>query len=422
MEKPKKDNNTGKRKKKINTREETMQKIKEMGLEDLVTEIAEMEPQAAMKYITEMLLNLFMLKERDFFLKSDDSEENKANGFYPRNLACMLGNLSLKIPRDRSGQFRPQVLPKEWQRYDKDFQDLLLNLILQSYSPSRIRSLLNSLNLPYSMKEIEELKDSLYAKAKELKMKELPSECFALFIDAYHTEIKDEEVKRVRKAVIYSIIGMDMNLRKDFFGYYVFFGSEKKGDWLKIFNDLIARGLKRVLLITSDDFPGVSDAIKTLFPQTDHQLCFIHMQRNIFRNMSKEDASRFNEEINRIKLISNYEEAVNAFETLCSQFESKYSSYIKMLKTNKERYLSYKKYPEAIRKHIYTTNIVENINSKLEGLRVNHGGYFQSVKTAEISIYVIVNRIIQGRWRKPLTVSKEVLYEIRQIFNSRFTE
>ncbi|WP_028845656.1 transposase, partial [Thermodesulfovibrio thiophilus] len=129
-----------------------------------------------------------------------------------------------------------------------------------------------------------------------------------------------------------------------------------------------------------------------------------------------------NEEINRIKLISNYEEAVNAFETLCNQFESKYSSYIKMLKTNKERYLSYKKYPEAIRKHIYTTNIVENINSKLEGLRVNHGGYFQSVKTAEISIYVIVNRIIQGRWKKPLTVSKEVLYEIRQIFNSRFTE
>ena len=182
MEKPKKDNNTGKRKKKINIREETMQKIKEMGLEDLATEIAEMEPQAAMKYITEMLLNLFMLKERDFFLKSDDSEENKANGFYPRNLACMLGNLSLKIPRDRSGQFRPQVLPKEWQRYDKDFQDLLLNLILQSYSPSRIRSLLNSLNLPYSMKEIEELKDSLYAKAKELRMKELPSECFALFI------------------------------------------------------------------------------------------------------------------------------------------------------------------------------------------------------------------------------------------------
>jgi len=78
------------------------------------------------------------------------------------------------------------------------------------------------------MKEIEELKDSLYAKAKELMDERASIRVFALFIDAYHTEIKDEEVKRVRKAVIYSIIGMDMNLRKDFFGYYVFLDQKRK--------------------------------------------------------------------------------------------------------------------------------------------------------------------------------------------------
>ena len=286
----------------------------------------------------------------------------------------MFGNLNLNIPRDRLGQFRPLILPREWQRFDKDFQDILLNLILQSYSPSRIRSFLRSLNLPYSPEQREQLKEELYSYAKEIRTKELPSDCFSLIIDAYHTEIKDEEVKRLRKAVIYICIGIDMELKKDFFGYWIFFGSEKKGDWIKIFNELISRGLKRVLLIVSDDFPGLSEAIRTLFHQTDHQLCFVHMQRNVFRNMSKSDAEEFNVALAKIKLNGDYEESIKEFESLCSRYEKKYPAYIKMLKGNIEKYLCYKKYPEGLQKHIYTTNIVENINSRFEVLRVNAGG------------------------------------------------
>ncbi len=93
-----------------------------------------------------------------------------------------------------------------------------------------------------------------------------------------------------------------------------------------------------------------------------------------------------------------------------------------MLKGNIEKYLCYKKYPKGQKKHIYTTNIVENINSRFELLRVNAGGYFHNVKTAEISIYVIVNRIKQGKWKKPLSISRSIVYELRQIFNSRFAE
>ena len=98
---------------------------------------------------------------------------------------------------------------------------------------------------------------------------------FALFIDAYHTQIKDEETNRIKKAVIYNIVGIDMDGKKNLVSYYIYFGSESKEDWLQILNDLIKRGLKRVMVIVSDDFPGLSNAIKNLFPQTDHQLCFL---------------------------------------------------------------------------------------------------------------------------------------------------
>ena len=194
--------------------------------------------EEGLKKIAEALLNWIMQKEREYFLQKQ--KDNKANGYYERSLGSLFGNLDLSVPRDRKGFFRPAILPEQWKRYDANFQDFILNLILQSYSPAKIKFLLNSLNLPYnslnlpySPQQIEELKEELYLKAKELRSRELPEEAFALFIDAY-CQIKDEETKRVRKAVIYSCIGIDMEGRKSLFGYYIFYGTENKESWLKI--------------------------------------------------------------------------------------------------------------------------------------------------------------------------------------------
>jgi transposase-like protein len=96
------------------------------------------------------------------------------------------------------------------------------------------------------------------------KTRELPSDAFVLYIDAYHCDIKEKN--KIRKASVYVVLGIDLQGNKDIFGFYAFFGSENKADWIKIFNDLIDRGLKRVILIVSDDFPGISKAIETLFP------------------------------------------------------------------------------------------------------------------------------------------------------------
>ena len=136
------------------------------------------------------------------------------------------------------------------------------------------------------------------------------------------------------------------------------------------------------MVIVSDDFPGLTQAIGNLFPQTDHQLCFLHMQRNIKKNMSKQDAKQFYEELSLIKKINDYEKAIVKFEDLCKSYEKKYPSYIKGLLNKKDNYFNYKKYPEQVRKYIYTTNVVENINSRIELIRANTGGYFKSIKNS----------------------------------------
>jgi transposase-like protein len=254
-------------------------------IESIVSSINEANSREGIALIASNLLNLLMQKEREIFLRSSIAEEsNKANGFYDRGIACNLGNLNLLIPRDRNSSFRSAVMPGHWKRGDESYQEFISNLILQSYSGNKMKSLLSSLNLPYSLEEIEEIKEELLLKAKELKSKQLSENTFCIFIDAYHTQLKDEEDNRVKKAVIYSIISIDLKGRRELCGFYVYFGSESKEDWLCIFNDLITRGLKRTMLIVSDDFSGLKEAIAALFPRSIHQLCFIHMQRNVRRN------------------------------------------------------------------------------------------------------------------------------------------
>ena len=404
--------------KKRKLKKEDLDKMGDLNLDKVLDEISKIDSREGIKTIAALLLNELMKKEREIYLR--ESIDNKANGYYERQLACFLGNLGISVPRDRKSEFRPAILPSEWQKADESFQEFILNLVLQSYSPNKIKALLQSMNLPYSAEQIEEIKEDLYNKAKELKIKELPSDMFALFIDAYHTQIKDEETKRIKKAVIYNIVGIDMEGRKSLVSYYIYFGSESKEDWLQILNDLIKRGLKRVMVIVSDDFPGLTQAIGNLFPQTDHQLCFLHMQRNIKKNMSKQDAKQFYEELILIKRIEDYEKAIIKFEDLCKSYEKKYPGYIKGLLNKKEKYFNYKKYPEVVRKYIYTTNVVENINSRIELIRTNTGGYFQSIKTAEVAIYVTVSRIEKNKWKEPLPLVKSALYELKQIFVKKF--
>ena len=301
--------------------------MKNLNLDKILEELSKIDSKEGIKTIASLLLNELMKKEREIYLKN--SVDNKGNGYYERQLACLLGNLNLSVPRDRKSEFRPAILPSEWQKFDESFQEFIINLVLQSYSPNKIKSLLQSMNLPYSPEQIEEIKEELYNKAKEIKTKELPSDMFAVFIDAYHTQIKDIETNRVKKAVIYNIIGIDMEGKKNYLSYYIYFGSERKEEWLQILNDLIKRGLKRVMIIVSDDFPTLLQSIKALFPKTDHQLCFVHMKRNIKKNMSKKDAKNFCNELNTIRRMDDYETAISRFEKLCKKYEKKYPAYIK---------------------------------------------------------------------------------------------
>ena len=230
--------------------------------------------------LPESIINAIMLKERELFLKKHP--ENTANGFYPRNLYLSFGNLQLKIPRVRIGHsFRPAILPERWKRVDKDYEELLIAMLANGYSKAQIQRTLKKLGLPYSEESLEDILDFIREKLDFYRKQPLKPDWFAVFIDAYWGKIKDPETGALKDLSIFVALGIDFKGFKHILGFWSLQGRESKAFWIEVLQDLINRGLKRPLLFITDDFRGLTGVINKLFPYAQHQLCLIHLQRNL---------------------------------------------------------------------------------------------------------------------------------------------
>jgi transposase-like protein len=371
--------------------------------------------------LVENILQEIMGKEKKEFLNGSISD--KSNGSYSRTLNTSLGKLNIDVPRVRSGKFRSSLLPEKYQRYDDSFEELIFSFLINGDSKKEIVHKMKYRGISFSEKAYDEIFDFIKIQMEDFKSKELDSEYNFIYIDAYHCMIKDTKDKQVKKGVIYTVLGIDKLANKSIIGFYPFFGHENKSTWMEVFQNLINRGLKRVLMFISDDFSGMSEAIKTLFPLSDIQKCVVHLNRNLYRNMKKEDAKKVIKKLYEIRTTcGTYEAAITLYETdIIQKFKKQYPTFIKHLEMRKTEHLCFMKYPEATRKHIYTTNPVESVHSSFEKMRIKKGGFFQSMDILNVAIFIVSDKL-NLTWKKPIPMIKSKVYELNQIFNLKFYE
>jgi transposase-like protein len=242
----------------------------------------------------------------------------------------------------------------------------------------------------------------------------LPENALHLIMDAKQVEIKHEG--KVRKATVYIAVLVDFEYKRRFCACKITFGRENGQEWLTLLTSLVNRGLKRVLVITSDAFPGITQVTETVYEEALHQLCVAHMIRNVFRNMNKVDAKQFKREFGQIKDATSFSDAETLFETLLQKYESKYPNFIAELRKNGSHYLVFTKFPESVRKHIYTSNLPEGINSAIEKKRKEVAGYFRSEDHFKAIFVVLAKHLHNGKWSRPHVYLKANDYELRQMF------
>jgi len=371
----------------------------------------------SVRELLSMLLSSVGLAERKAYLERIFPD--KPNGFYDRSLQLGTIPVEIRVPRTRSGDFRPASLPPLYQRgYSDETQALLLSLLTSGRSLHAVKDALPKMGLSSSQQELESVATGLIEELDLRNSRPLDPDLLALFLDGKYVEFRDGD--RLRPACIYVVVGLRRDGKKQVLTCLPRAGRENLEDWKFVLRNLIERGLRRVLLLVQDDFSGLLPITQGLFPNTDIQLCAVHMQRNAKTHLSQPDAGEFQQRWRAIKSSWNIEVANQQFEQLCDRFAKNYPTFIAELRKKRLHYLAFLNYPENIRRSLSTTNVVEAINGQLEIMRRNSGGYFHSEETLKLKLGIAVSSLEQGKWKSLAKNIAAVLHQFNAMFQSRF--
>src|SRR5437667_620766 len=364
-----------------------------------------------------MLISSVGASERKAYLSRES--QDKANGFYDRNLQVGTIPIDIQVPRTRSGQFRPASLPAAYQRgYNDETQSLLLGLLASGRSVNAVKEALGKMGLSSAKQDLEAIATGLIEELELHNSRPLDPDLLALFVDGKYVELRDGD--KLRPACIYLVVGLGRDGKKRVLSCVVRHGRENLEDWKAVLRGLIERGLRRVMIVIHDDFSGLLPISQGLFPQSDIQLCVVHMQRNAKSHLSKTDATEFQQRWRAIKASWDVEVGQRQFEELCDRFVKTYPTFIGELRKKREHYLAFLKYPEGMRRSFSTTNVVEAVNGQLEIMRRNSGGYFHSEDTVKFKLGLAVSSLEEGRWRSGARTIISALHQLNAMFQSRF--
>jgi len=365
------------------------------------------------------LLNSSLQFQRKIHL--DGTPDDRANGYAPeRTIHLGTTPLQVQIPRSRQG-FYPPILPK-YQRYiGEAYSDLLRQILMQAKSFKSAVRTLHSLGLGYSQAQMEELLNELYLEAKNFNARPLPSDWYAIFIDAKVIHLKDEH-DHVLEAIHFLVIGYGSHGKKEVLTAATFWGKELLETWRKVLLDLRNRGLTRCLLFVTDDFTGLAPLFKSLFPGSHHQLCTVHLHRNAFKHLESQDYQNYRQAWREILACPSYQAAFQRFQSLLDQLRPANPSWVKHLETRVENYLAFFHYPRSMHPFLRTTNLPEGINNLIETLRRNAGGHFHSEREAQVKMKLLIDQLHQTRWKQQLRRLAPSLQELAQLFRKRFEE
>lgn len=371
----------------------------------------------SLRELLSWLLSSVGLSERQDYLER--IVQDKPNGFYQRSLQLGTIPLEVRVPRTRSGDFRPASLPNPYQRgYSEEIQTLLLGLLASSRSLNAAKDALQKMGLSGSQQDLDRVAAGLIEELELRNSRPLDPDLLALFLDGKYIEFRDGD--RLRPACIYVIVGLRRDGRKQVLTCLARPGRENLEDWKALLRSLLERGLRRVLILVHDDFSGLLPITQSLFPNAEVQLCAVHMQRNAKTHLSKADALEFQQRWRTIKSSWNLEVAHQQFEELCDRFAKPYSSFIAELRKKRQHYLAFLHYPESIRRSFSTSNIVEAINGQLEIMRRNSGGYFHSEDILKLKLGLSISSLEEGRWRSPSRSVCGVLQQLNAMFETCF--
>jgi len=309
-----------------------------------------------------------------------------------------VGNFELDVPRDRAGTFEPQIVKKNQTHMSDQIEQKILSLYALGNSYSQIVDHIEEIyGVGFSKATISAVTDKILPMLHEWRIRPLDELYPFIFMDAIHYKVK-EEGKYISKA-FYTVLGVKTDGRKEVLGLYL---GENEGAkfWLQVLTDLQNRGVKDILIASVDGLKGFPEAITSVFPNTQVQLCIVHQIRNSLRFIGSLNQKQFASELKSVYQAFSKEEAENELDKLEEKWGKKYPIVFTSWRNKWENLSLYFQYPEDIRRVIYTTNIIESVHRQFRTLTKTKGAFPNDDSLLKLLFMGIQNA--QKKWTMPI--------------------
>jgi len=385
------------------------------------------EIMAAMKEMFKDVLQQVMESELDNKLGYEKSErisdngekemsKNYRNGYSQKTIKSQLGEVQVKIPRDRNGEYEPQIIEK-YNRNADGMEDKILSLYSCGMSQRDISEQIKSLyDVEISPELVSKISEKIMPEVTAWQNRPLESIYPFVFMDAIHYKVKEDH-QVVTKAA-YVVLGITLEGNKDILGIWI--GEHESSKfWLSVLNDLKSRGVLDVYLFCVDGLKGFQEAIYAAYPKAQIQRCIIHQIRYSTRYVGYKDIKQLMADLKLVYKAVTEEEALENLMAFKEKWGKAYPSCVKSWEDNWEILSTFFGYPPEIRRIIYTTNIIEGLNRQFRQVTKNKPSFVNDDSLRKL-LYLASKKIVE-RWTQRCRNWDVVLNQLQILFSDRFT-
>lgn len=289
--------------------------------------------------------------------------DNSRNGHSSKRLKTSFGDVDVSVPRDRKGEFEPQLLKKNQTSISQDVEEKILSMYAKGMTTTDIETHIHDIyGLEVSDTTISRITDKILPIVREWQQRPLESVYAIVFMDAIHYHVRSEG--QIVKKAVYIAIGIDLDGHKDVLGMWVG-ENESAKFWATVLNGLRNRGVQDIFIACTDNLTGFSTAINAVFPKTDIQNCIIHQLRNSSKYVSYKDIKKLMADLKAVYAASDEQSALVALDEFEENWGKKYPKIAPSWRENWANLSTYFKFPQEVRRLIYTTNTIEGFNRQL---------------------------------------------------------
>jgi len=339
---------------------------------------------------------------------------NSRNGKSPKKIKGKRGEMEIEVPRDRNGEFEPQLIKKGQTRFD-GFDDKIISMYARGMTTREIRGHLKEIyGVDVSPDLVSTVTHGVLDEVRAWQNRPLDEVYPIVYLDALQIKVRDDG--RISNRAFYLAIGVNMSGLKEVLGIWTA-QTEGAKFWLSVITEIKSRGVKDIFIACVDGLKGFPEAIEAVFPQTHVQLCIVHLVRHSVKYVSYKERKEITADLKMVYQAPTAKEAEKNLEEFATKWDRRYPMISKSWRTNWERVVPMFGFPEDIRRAIYTTNAIESLNMSLRKIIKNRASF--PSEDAAVKLLYLALRNASQKWTMPIRNWGSAVNQFAIIFEGR---